>query len=227
MLTYPIEYGNVFTPHPETTYDKNPPIAVNEMKMDDVPIASIIENPKRVVKIAIKNIPPPTPKSPDENPTANPMMAIESKLKGIFESCLSLLRLSRLLIDINSNKQPKIISNILDGSPDATNPPITPPIIPKIPNRNPGLMILSIVLVCLYAPLNEVGTMIAKLVANEMSIAKSGSTPMYFNKKYCKGTIMNPPPTPKRPDANPAQIPIKINPMKYSTGNINIIYINY
>ena len=88
-------------------------------------------------------------------------------------------------------------------------------------------MILSIVLVCLYAPLNDVGTIIAKLVANEISIAKSGSTPMYFNKKYCRGTIINPPPTPKRPDANPAQIPIKINPMKYSIGNMNIIYLNY
>lgn len=43
---------------------------------------------------------------------------------------------------------------------------------------------------------------------------------MYFNKKYCKGTIKNPPPTPKSPDANPAQIPIKIKPMKYSIGNI-------
>ena len=154
-------------------------------------------------------------------------MAVESKLKGIFESCLSLLIFIMLLTAINSNKQPKIISNILDGNPDATNPPITPPIIPKIPKRNPGLMILSIVLVCLYAPLNDVGTIIAKLVANEISIAKSGSTPMYFNKKYCRGTIINPPPTPKRPDANPAQIPIKINPMKYSIGNMNIIYLNY
>ncbi len=51
-------------------------------------------------------------------------------------------------------------------------------------------------------------------------MAKSGDTPMYFKRKYCRVTIKNPPPTPKRPDAKPAQIPIKINPMKYSIGNI-------
>ena len=62
----------------------------------------------------------------------------------------------------------------------------------------------------------------AKLVPKEIKIARSGDTPMYFNRKYCKGTIKNPPPTPKRPDANPAHIPIKINPMKYSIGNIMI-----
>jgi hypothetical protein len=43
---------------------------------------------------------------------------------------------------------------------------------------------------------------------------------MYFNRKYCRGTIKNPPPMPKRPDANPAQIPIRISPMKYSIGNM-------
>ena len=64
--------------------------------------------------------------------------------------------------------------------------------------------------------------MIAKLVPNEINNAKSGSTPMYFNKKYCKGTIKNPPPTPKSPDAKPAHMPIKINPKKYSIGNMTI-----
>ena len=33
-----------------------------------------------------------------------------------------------------------------------------------------------------------------------------------FKRKYWKGTIKNPPPTPKRPDAKPATIPIKIKP---------------
>ena len=60
----------------------------------------------------------------------------------------------------------------------------------------------------------------AKLVPNDINMAKSGSTPMYFSRKYWRGTIRNPPPTPKRPDAKPAHIPIKINPMKYSAGNI-------
>lgn len=60
----------------------------------------------------------------------------------------------------------------------------------------------------------------AKLVPNEIKIAKSGDTPMYFKRKYCSGTIKNPPPTPKSPDAKPAHMPIKINPMKYSIGNI-------
>ena len=73
---------------------------------------------------------------------------------------------------------------------------------------------------CLYAPLKEVGIIIARLVPNEISIAKSGFTPMYFNRKYCSGTIKNPPPTPKSPEAKPAHIPIKIKPTYYSIGNI-------
>ena len=64
---------------------------------------------------------------------------------------------------------------------------------------------------CLYAPLSDVGIIIAKLVPKEINIAKSGFTPIYFNKKYCRGTIRNPPPTPKSPEAKPAHIPIKIN----------------
>lgn len=197
-------------------------MAVREIKIEDVPIASIIENPNSEVKIAIKNIPPPTPKRPDENPTRRPMAAVEIKLNGILASSRSLLMFTILLTVMKSSKHPKIISKTLDGNPDATNPPTAPPIIPKTPKRKPGLIILSIDRVCLYAPLNDVGIIMARLVAKEISIARSGSTPMYFNRKYCKGTIMNPPPIPKRPDANPAQIPIKIKPKKYSIGNINI-----
>ena len=73
----------------------------------------------------------------------------------------------------------------------------------------------------------DVGIIMAKLVPKEIRIAKSGSTPMYLSKKYWRGTIKNPPPTPKSPDAKPAQIPIKIKAIKYSGGNINIIYLNY
>ena len=43
---------------------------------------------------------------------------------------------------INNNKHPKIISSTLEGKSDATKPPSTPPIIPKIPKRIPGLIIL-------------------------------------------------------------------------------------
>ena len=220
MLTYPIEYGNVDTPQPDTMYDKNPPMAVRLMNIEEVPIASIIENPSSAVRIAIRNIPPPTPNNPDENPTKSPIIAVDIKLNGIFASSLSLLMLIMLFTAMNNNKHPKMISKTLEGSPDATKPPIAPPMIPNTPNRIPGFTILSIVLVCLYAPLSDVGMIMAKLVPKEMSIAKSGSTPMYFNKKYCRGTIKNPPPTPRSPDANPAHIPIKTNPMKYSIGNI-------
>ena len=201
-------------------YDKNPPIAVKLIKIEDVPIASIIENPKSAVKMTIKNMPPPMPKRPDENPTNKPMIPADIKLKGILASSLSLLMLMILLTVTNRSKHPKIISNTLEGSADAAKPPKAPPIIPKMPNLIPGFMILSIVLVCLYAPLMDVGIMMAKLVPNEINMAKSGSTPMYFSKKYCKGTIRNPPPTPKRPDAKPAHIPIMISPIKYSIGNI-------
>lgn len=222
-----MEYGNVLTPHPETIYDKNPPMAVRLMKIDDVPMASIIENPKSVVRIAIRNIPPPTPNRPDENPTINPIIPEVSRLNGILASSLSLFMLTILLTVMNSNKRPKIISRTLEGSIEAEKPPKAPPTIPKTPNRSPGLTILSIVLVCRYAPLRDVGMIMAKLVPKEINIAKSGSTPMYFSKKYCSGTIKNPPPTPKRPEANPAHMPIKTKPMKYSIGNINIIYLKY
>ena len=80
------------------------------MKIDEVPIASIIEKPKSAVRIAIKNIPPPTPKSPDENPTSRPIIQVEVVLNGIFASSLSLLILIILLTVINNNKQPKIIT---------------------------------------------------------------------------------------------------------------------
>ena len=162
------------------------------------------------------------PKRPDVKPTKIPITPQESKLKGIFASSLSLFMSTIFLTATNNSKHPKIISNTLDGSPEATKPPIALPIIPNAPNCNPGFTIPSIDLVCLYAPLIAVGTMIAKLVPIDMSIARPGSTPMYFNRKYCKGTIRNPPPTPKSPDAKPAQIPIKIKPMKYSIGNITI-----
>ena len=60
-------------------YDKNPPIAVKLIKIEDVPIASIIENPKSEVKMTIKNMPPPMPKRPDENPTNKPMIPADIK----------------------------------------------------------------------------------------------------------------------------------------------------
>jgi hypothetical protein len=44
-------------------------------------------------------------------------------------------------------------------------------------------------------------------------MASEGSTPTDVNKKNCKGTIRNPPPTPSNPEANPAKIPIRINPI--------------
>ena len=105
-----------------------------------------------------------------------------------------------------------MICRIFEGMIVAVNPPITPPIIPKIPNLNPVPTIPSNFCECLYAPLVAVGMMIAKLVPREIRIAKSCEIPMYFSRKYCKGTIKKPPPTPKRPEANPAIIPIRINP---------------
>ena len=144
-----MEYGNVLTPQPETIYDKNPPTAVRLMKIDDVPIASIIEKPKSAVRMAIKNIPPPTPKRPEEKPTKRPMIPDVIILNGILASSRSLLMLTILLTVMNSNRRPNIISKTLEGNADATKPPTAPPIIPKMPSRIPGFIILSIVRVCL------------------------------------------------------------------------------
>ena len=39
-----------------------------------------------------------------------------------------------LLTAMNNKRQPNIISNVFEGSDDATKPPINPPIIPNTPN---------------------------------------------------------------------------------------------
>ena len=51
ILTYPIEYGNILTPHPEIIYDIVPPIAVNEIKTEDMPIALINEIEKALLEL--------------------------------------------------------------------------------------------------------------------------------------------------------------------------------
>ena len=134
MLTYPMEYGKLLTPQPEIIYDKKPPTAVKLINIEDVDIALIIEKPSNVVRIAIRKIPPPIPKRPDENPTLNPIIPQVNMLNGIFAVSFSVLRLVILLIVTNSNKKPNIISSTLEGNVDATKPPTTLPIIPKIPN---------------------------------------------------------------------------------------------
>ena len=189
------------------------------MNTEEVPIARIIENPKSVVKITIKNIPPPIPSKPEENPTKRPVKAMEIKLKSNYASFSFLSSDKIFLIAMNNNKSPKIISRTLEVKPDATKPPIKLPMIPKIPNLIPGSIILSNFWECLYAPLVAVGIIIAKLVPNEISIARSGATPIYFKRKYWKGTIKNPPPTPKSPDANPATIRKHLNFL--SVNNLN------
>ena len=80
MLTYPNEYGNVLTPHPEIIYDIVPPIAVNEMKTDEIPIDLINENPKIIVRIRIRNMPPPIPSKPDRKPTIIPVNVMDNGL---------------------------------------------------------------------------------------------------------------------------------------------------
>ena len=52
------------------------------MNTDDIPIARIIENPKSIVKITIKNMPPPMPSNPEKNPTKRPVNIIAKKLKS-------------------------------------------------------------------------------------------------------------------------------------------------
>ena len=138
-----MENGNVLTPHPEIIYEIVPPTAVKEINTDEVPIALIIENPKSIVKITIKNIPPPIPSSPEKNPTNNPVIIIVIMLKSNLASFSFLSLESIFLIAINNSKSPKIISNMFEGNIEATNPPMKLPIIPKIPNLIPGSMILS------------------------------------------------------------------------------------
>ena len=48
--------------------------------------------------MAIKNIPPPTPKSPDENPTKSPIIAVVIKLNGIFAFAVWEIKRKRLFL---------------------------------------------------------------------------------------------------------------------------------
>lgn len=73
-LTYPIEYGSIFAPHPDNIYDIEPPMEENGINMVDVPIASTIVNPNNMVNIGIIKTPPPIPKSPAKNPTTIPII---------------------------------------------------------------------------------------------------------------------------------------------------------
>ena len=118
-------------------------MAVNEMNTEEVPMARIIENPKSIVNMTIKNIPPPIPRRPEKNPTNKPVNIIVIKLKSNLASFSFFSLESMFLIAMNNNKSPKIISNVLDGNTEATKPPIKLPIIPNIPNLIPGPMILS------------------------------------------------------------------------------------
>ena len=52
-LTYPIEYGSIFAPHPDNIYDIEPPMEENGINLVDVPIAPTIVNPNNMVNIGI------------------------------------------------------------------------------------------------------------------------------------------------------------------------------
>ena len=133
----------MLTPQPEIIYDIVPPIAVREINTDEVPIALIIGNPKSIVRMTIKKIPPPIPNNPEKNPTNKPVNIIVMKLKSNLALFSFLSFEIMFLIAMNNNKTPKIIYNILDGNMEATKPPQKLPIIPKIPSFIPGSMILS------------------------------------------------------------------------------------
>lgn len=53
-----------------------------------------------------------------------------------------------------------------------------------------------------------VGRITARLVANEILIARSAGRPVAVSSQYWIGTRMKPPPTPKRPEAVPTRRPV-------------------
>ena len=50
------------------------------MKTEEIPIDLISQNPKIIVRIKIKNMPPPIPSNPDEKPTKKPVSIIDNRL---------------------------------------------------------------------------------------------------------------------------------------------------
>ena len=59
--------------NPFKEYEIIPPNEVNIITAVDVPTALIILNPINIINIGTKTTPPPTPRSPDNNPVINPI----------------------------------------------------------------------------------------------------------------------------------------------------------
>lgn len=69
---------------------------VNEIKIEEIPIASIMLYPKRTVKANITNNPPPIPKSPDIIPMDIPIQAVFINENFNFASFSSLFIVKKL-----------------------------------------------------------------------------------------------------------------------------------
>ena len=116
-------------------------MAANEINTLEIPIDSIIENPKITDRIVTINTPPPIPSKPESTPTLTPISAADNILNLILGLVFPVFLFKNMLIAIIIKTIPKNICNILVGAYDARKPPKNPPNIPNIPKIIPGFKI--------------------------------------------------------------------------------------
>ena len=116
-------------------------MAVNAMKTEDVPMASIKLNPNSMQSAGIKNTPPPTPSKPDMIPIEKPTIAALNILNSINAFFPSVLEPKSISNATMNKRHANMICRISVGTMLAKRPPQNPPIIPKIANRMAGLTI--------------------------------------------------------------------------------------
>ena len=94
-------------------------------------------------RAGIRKTPPPTPSKPDTIPIEKPTIAAFNKLKSISAFSPSALEPNSISNATIKSRHAKIICKILEGTTFARRPPQNPPIIPKIANLIPGLIIMG------------------------------------------------------------------------------------
>ena len=119
-------------------YEITPPMAVIAMKIEDVPIASLNVNPKRMESKGTANTPPPTPKRPDINPIEIPKAIAVNLVKGTLVPFPSLLNPTSMSTATMKSSIPNMNLKISDGTTLAKRPPQKLPNMPKTPKSIPG-----------------------------------------------------------------------------------------
>ena len=180
---------------------------MNTMAAEDVAAAFFIENFPSIVISGTRIVPPPTPKSPEKNPEMPPIPAASGAFIRVFSPAGSVVTIRTAPTIRTAAKR---MVSTLTGRYVAAVPPRNPVRIPAPPIISASRQITLPCFVCDSAPVKTVGSAAAKLVPNAVKSAASSGTPDACRTKNIAGAKTNPPPTPSRPDIQPAKIPTAI-----------------